>query len=126
TRTVDIGAAEAQPAGLPTAVGTAADVTTAGATSYTVTVTFTDDTAVNVSSIGLSDVTVTNPFGAKYTPSAFKVDVATNGTPRVATYTLTPPGGTWDSTDAGVYTISVNAGEVTDTSGNAVPAGAVG
>jgi len=126
TRTVDIGAVEAQPAGLPTAVAVADNITAAGGTTHTVTVTFADDVAVNVATLGSGDITVTGPAGFNATPTFAKVDVNTNGSPRVATYTFAPPGGTWDAADAGNYSVSVVAGQVTDTAGNAVPAGVVG
>ena len=40
-------------------------------------------------------------------------------------YSFTPPGGTWDVPDTGTYTITLNANEVFDTSGNAVDANSV-
>ncbi|MBK6724986.1 MAG: hypothetical protein IPG58_17485 [Acidobacteria bacterium] len=46
------------------------------------------------------NVTGPNAFGA--TPLFISVDVNTNGTPRVATYSLIPPGGSWDAGDNGL------------------------
>ena len=44
-----------------------------------------------------------------------------NGSPKRATYTVTPLGGSWDATDAGTYTIGLNGSEVLDVLGASVP-----
>src|SRR5262249_35129677 len=56
------------------------------------------------------------------------VDINANGTPRVATYTFTPPGGSWDSGDYGIYTINMAANQVSDTGATPafVAAGTIG
>src|SRR5690606_21172616 len=84
---------------------------------------YTDDLAIDVSTLDDDDVVV-NPGGLRAT--FVGVDAASNGAAREATYRITPPGGSWDAADNDTYTIEVVAGEVTDTSGKAVPAGAVG
>ncbi|HEX8998388.1 MAG TPA: choice-of-anchor Q domain-containing protein, partial [Blastocatellia bacterium] len=109
----------------PTTSLIASNVSTAGGTSYTFTVTYSDNTAINSASLDNSDVTVTGPGGplavtfAGVTPSG-------NGTPRTASYSITPPGGSWDNADGGTYTITMAANQVTDTVGNAVAAGTLG
>ena len=95
----------------------------AGTTSTEVTVTFSDNAAIDVASIDVTDLTITGP-GGPLTVSAVMVDTATDGTPRTATYTIEAPGGTWDETDAGNYTVALAADAVLDTSGNAVDADA--
>lgn len=68
-----------------------------GATSYPFTLTFSDAAGdIVVSSID------TEPTG-------------TDGTPRTATYTVTPPGGSWDASDNGTYTINFLDNEVQST-----------
>jgi len=104
----------------------AADVTTVGATRYTFTVTYADDVAIDVSSLDNSDICVTGPDGYAQSAAFVSVNVSTDGTPRVATYCITPPGGVWDSGDSGTYTIAIEADQVTDTEGAAVPAGTLG
>src|SRR5205823_2330534 len=71
---------------------------------------------------------VSGPGGFTATPTFVSVDVNTNGTPRVATYQFTPPGGAWDPTDNGTYTISLQANEVMNTAATpvAVPTAPVG
>ena len=90
------------------------------------TLTFSDDVGINVNTIDNGDVTVTAPDGTELAVTLVSVDANTNGTPRSATYNINAPGGTWDATDAGSYTVSLSTGEVTDTSGNSATAGVVG
>ena len=109
----------------PTAGLSAGNVTTAGATSYTFTVTYTDNAAVIVASLDNSDVTVTGP-GGPLAVTFTGVTPSGNGTPRTASYSIIPPGGSWDNADGGAYTITMAAGQVTDAVGNAVAAGTLG
>src|SRR5207302_2270982 len=102
------------------------NVTTPGATSYTLTVTYTDASAVNVSTLDNSDIRVTGPNGFNQLATFVSVDNNTNGSPRVATYRITPPGGSWDGADNGTYTVSVEPNQVANTSGFTVPAAAIG
>jgi SdrD B-like domain len=111
---------------LPTAASTPANVTTFGATSYTFTVTFSDNLAVSVASLGNGNVRVTGPGGFNVPASFVSVDVNSDGTPRVATYSITPPGGTWDIADIGTYSVVLQSGQVLDTAGNAVAGGTLG
>ncbi|MCA0940154.1 carbohydrate-binding protein, partial [Salipiger pacificus] len=101
----------------------AADITVAGAATASVVVTFSDDVALDASSIDVSDITVTGPNGP-LTVTGVSLDAAGNGSPRSATYTVAAPGGSWDVTDNGAYTVALQAGQVLDTSGNAVAANA--
>lgn len=110
----------------PIAGPTTTNVTTGGATTYTFTVTYTGDTAINVSTLGTGDVRILGPGGLSITPTFVSVDTNTNGTPRTATYSFTPPGGSWDVSDNGSYLISMNANRVADTLGNFVVLGAKG
>jgi phosphodiesterase/alkaline phosphatase D-like protein len=110
----------------PTASLTLApDVTTSG-NSYDIKVTYSDNVAVDVASITTGDITVDGPNSFSAIPSMVSVNTAGNGTPRVATYRFTPPGGTWTTEDNGTYTISMAANQVKDTSGNWVAAGTLG
>jgi uncharacterized delta-60 repeat protein len=97
-------------------------VNSAGGTSHTVTVTYDDNVAVDVSSIGPTDIEVRGPGNVLLPVTAADVNTPGNGAPRTATYTVTPPGGSWDAADNGDYAITVKAGEVRDTSGNVIAA----
>lgn len=110
----------------PTAeIGAAPDVTTAGGTQYVLSVNWSDNAAVLTSSLSTGDLVVTSGMFSA-TPVLLNVDDPENGTPRVATYRFTPPGGSWDAADNGVYTISVEPFQVSDINGNICPPGAIG
>ncbi|MEG4043864.1 Ig-like domain-containing protein, partial [Microcoleus sp. Pol17C2] len=96
-----------------------ADITTAGATTQTFTVTLNDNTGIDVSSLDSSDILV-SWSGGTIPPTFVSVDTNSNGTPRLATYSLTPPGGSWDDTDNGSYAVNLQASQVKDTFGNQV------
>src|SRR5207249_12275756 len=58
---------------------------------------------------------VSGPNGFSAFPVFQSVDVNTNGAPRTATYRFTPPGGSWDASKEGTYTVSVGSNQVFDT-----------
>jgi len=103
---------------VPTAnLGAISNLTTAGGTSQTLTVTFSDSSGVDVSSLDNSDVVV-NWSGGTIPATFVSVDINSNGTPRTATYSFTPPGGIWDNADNGTYTVNLQASQVKDAVGN--------
>ena len=109
----------------PTALATAANITNGGGTAYAFTVTYSDNGAVNVATIGNGDVNVSGPGGFNAPATFISLNLNSNGTPRTATYQITPPGGSWDNADAGTYTVNINPTQVADTEGNFVPAGSL-
>jgi Domain of unknown function (DUF4347)/Legume lectin domain/Beta xylosidase C-terminal Concanavalin A-like domain len=109
----------------PTAQLAAPNVTT-GSNSYSFNVTYSDATAVKVSSLDSTDVQVTGSGGFSQLATLVSVDAASDGTPRTATYRITPPGGTWDTADNGSYAVALQANQVSDTSGNLATATALG
>ncbi len=115
---------QAQNTSLPTASPNVTNITKAGGTSYTFTVTYAGDTAINVSTLSTGDMKISHR-GADSSefsvdPTFISVDNNTNGTPRTATYTFTPPGGSWDVSDNGGYLLNMGMNQVADTSGNFV------
>lgn len=125
--TTDIGAFEYTVAGIPTVAGTFADVTTTGGSNYILQLTFRDDVFINIANISTGqDVFVTGPNGFNVWATNTAIDINSNGTPRVATYTITAPGGMWDGFDNGVYTVSITKNAVYDNAANPVPAGDIG
>jgi hypothetical protein len=94
-----------------------------GQTSYQFTIQYLDNVAIDVGSLDGNDVTVTGP-GFSQNATFVSVVPSGNGTPRTATYQMTPPGGDWDEADNGIYTIGLNANQVFDTAGNAAAANA--
>ncbi|MCT7958469.1 Calx-beta domain-containing protein [Laspinema palackyanum] len=101
---------------------TVTDVDTSGDTPHSFTVDYTDNVAIAFSSLDSSDIRVTGANGFNQLARLVGVNTSENGTPRTATYQITPPGGTWDSGDNGSYAIAVETSQVLDTTGNAVPA----
>ncbi len=123
----DIGAYERIP-GQPVATpGSVPDVTTdSPATNpYKFSIVYADDTAINVSTLGTGDIVVTGPNSFNQTATFVGVDINTNGSPRIATYQITPPGGSWDFHDNGNYTVTLQANEVKSTSNIAVLPGTI-
>jgi glucose/arabinose dehydrogenase len=110
----------------PTASVNASNLTVGNSNNYTFTVTYSDNTAVNVSSLDSSDIQVTNSNGFSQLASLVSVDTNTNGTPRTATYRINAPGTTWTTANNGSYSIALLANQVRDTAGNFASAGTLG
>lgn len=110
----------------PTAKLSAKALAKAGGTFYQFSVKYTDNLAMDPGSAGDGDVRVTGPNG--YTQNAVLVSatLSRNKKALTAVYRIAAPGGAWDSTDNGVYTVSVRPKQITDTSGNAIAAGGLG
>ncbi|MFL5330834.1 MAG: choice-of-anchor Q domain-containing protein [Gemmataceae bacterium] len=127
----DIGAYEATSlSGTPDATFAPFEVTTSGNGAATITVVYTDDVGVNTGNFDNTDITVTGPNS--FSQSANFVSSIGSGNSVTATYTLTAPSGGWGGNNAsnnqlniGVYTITMNAGQVGDGTNN-VPTGSLG
>jgi hypothetical protein len=104
----------------------APNVTSGGGTTYSFTVSFSDNLAIDSTSIDGSDIRVTGPGGFDQRATLVSVTPAGNGTPRTATYQITAPGGAWDSLDRGTYTVAVEANQIFDSVGNPVGAASLG
>ncbi|MCF6235111.1 MAG: cadherin domain-containing protein [Gammaproteobacteria bacterium] len=90
-----------------------------GNTSYTFTVAYSDvDGNFDSATVDTADVTVSG--GASVSGASW----GGNGSTGIATYTVTPPGGSWDDSDNGTYTIAILANQVTDTNTGFVAANA--
>ncbi len=97
--------------------------------TYDLTVRYYDDKSIDVTTLDVEDIRIIGPSGASFNVSPIGPGVVTNttaGTARTVTYRLTAPGGSWDFGDNGDYRIVVQANQVRDIDGNAVPAGDVG
>ncbi|MGZ8898943.1 MAG: zinc-dependent metalloprotease family protein, partial [Limisphaerales bacterium] len=110
----------------PAAELTVIDITEPGVSTKIFTVRYSDNVAIDVSSIGNNDVRVTGPNGYSRTATLVSVDQNSNGTPRTATYRVDPPGSAWQKTDDGTYSVSMLASSAADTEGAFVPASALG
>ncbi len=104
------------------AIATTSNIITATTTptTYSFTVTYNDNIAIDISSLETGDVQVTGPNGFNQIATLVGVDMANNGTPRTATYQITAPGTTWNTYDNGLYTLILRTGQVQDIAGNAI------
>jgi Ca2+-binding RTX toxin-like protein len=95
-----------------------------GATEQTFAISFSDAGAINPSSLSTGDVRVTGPGG--FSTVAQLVSTSGVGTSRTATYKFAAPGGFFDSADNGQYSVSLQAGQVSDLNGNFATSTTVG
>lgn len=123
---IDIGAVESTSAIPAAAVVPMPLITATGATPNSVQVMYTDGTAIDGSSITFGDIQILDPVGKPLTITGASVDLPGSGTPRVATYTFVPPGGSWDAADSGYYRVNMVGIQVTNTLAQPVPAGTIG
>ncbi len=110
----------------PTATLAAPSLVSAGSPSYSFTVTYTDNTAVAVGTLGSSDLIVTGPGGYSNAVEFISVNIPSDGTPRTATYSIAAPDGLWDAAANGIYSVFLEDEEVTDTFNNPAAAALLG
>lgn len=113
------------PSGIVTPPGAellASDLNQPGLSAYEFQVRYTDNLAIDRATIGNDDVVVTGPNGYSQIASLVSIDLTGNGSPRVATYSITAPAGAWAQSDNGVYMVTALADSVGDTEGAFVPA----
>jgi uncharacterized protein YkwD len=97
-----------------------------GASYHTFTVDYSDNAAIDVSTLSTGDVRVTGPNGFSAIAQLVSVDQNQNGVTRAATYRVNAPTGSFNSMDNGHYTVFLQANQVRDTNGNAIPAATLG
>lgn len=93
---------------------------------HTFTVAYTDNAAIQVATLDHQDLVVTGPNGFSQPATLVAVDTHGDGTPRLATYQMTAPGGTWTSNADGTYYVTLQANQVSDTSHTSATAGTIG
>jgi predicted outer membrane repeat protein len=108
----------------PTAALASVGAITAGASQIPLTISFADDTALDLSTIATGAISVTGPAGTTYTPTL--VSVSGSGTSATATFSLAAPSGTLEYADDGTYTIATNPNAVKDAAGNPVATSTLG
>lgn len=111
----------------PVAELLASNLNIPGQTAITFRVTYSDNAGINVSTLDGSDIRVTGPNGYAQLAVLRSLDAATDGTPRTATYAVTPPaGGTWSRADNGTYTVFLLTNQVGDVENAWAPPGPLG
>jgi hypothetical protein len=84
-------------------------------------VTYTDNTAVRLSSLDATDLLVTGPNGYSNLVEFIGADLPADGSPMTGTYSISAPGDSWEATDNGTYTVTLLEGAVEDTLNNSIP-----
>ena len=92
-----------------------------GATTFQFSVRYDDETAVDASTIDHNDIMVVDPDGFNHAATLVTKTSTSDITTIFATYQMTAPGGAWEGDDEGTYEVTIQSGEVADTSGNEVP-----
>ncbi len=111
----------------PVAELTVSDLTRTGQTNHVLRVTYSDNVAIQVATLGDRNLLVTGPNGFAQHPRLVSVDDPTDGTPRAAVYSVAPPdGSTWSAAHNGAYEVWMAAQQVGDTEGQWVPPGRLG
>lgn len=80
------------------------------------TIVYRDNVGINAASISDDDIRVIGPGGTPLTTRVITND--SDATTRTVTYRVTPPGGGWDNSDNGSYSITLQPNQLNDTSGN--------
>jgi hypothetical protein len=104
----------------PHLILTANPLNTAGAAFYTFTITYIDNRGIDTSTIDSQDVRVTRSNGFDQLATLISVNQSSDGTPRIATYRVNAPSGTWGPADDGTYAITMQSNQVADTAGRFV------
>jgi hypothetical protein len=112
--------------GSPTAVADGPDILVRSTQDQTITVTYQDGVGIDVSDLGTGDIEVIGPNGYSEIATFVSVNNETDGTPRIATYTIPAPGGVWNASANGNYLIQMVANQVSDTDDELIPAGNIG
>jgi subtilisin family serine protease/Tol biopolymer transport system component len=96
-------------------------ITAAGGVSQTVRVRYTDQLALNMSTIGAADIAFVRQWGSDTSPisptSATIVSQSAGNREAVVDYVIPAPGGAWDPLDFGNYDLTVLPGQVQNVGG---------
>ena len=111
----------------PSATLATDDVTRVGGAVHVFTVTYADANGIENGSIDVADLTVTRDSDGLVLPvTGAQSDAGADANSRVATYMAAAPGGLWDISDSGTYTITMNENQVRDNTGTPVAGGVLG
>jgi hypothetical protein len=102
----------------PTAIFKATSITRTSTAPFRFSVTYIDNQLVDRATIGKGDLLVTGPKKYRCIAALVSITPGVSASQVTATYSITAPGKAWDKTAAGVYTITLQARQVADTSGN--------
>ncbi|MGA2497052.1 MAG: Calx-beta domain-containing protein [Tepidisphaeraceae bacterium] len=101
-------------------------VAAASTAPYRFTAVYTDNAAMSLASVATGNISVTGPNGYSQLATLLSKKLSTDGKSVTAVYSIPAPGGSWDPSDDGTYTILVVANQVKDAAGNSLVAGGLG
>jgi hypothetical protein len=107
----------------PVAMAVAPNIVSNGATSSSLTVTYSDAYGIDTSTLNSFEVQVTGPNNYSQYATLSSQAASNNNQSVVATYTLVAPVGGWTAAANGTYTVSMLAGGVADLESNTVAPG---
>jgi hypothetical protein len=84
---------------------------------YDLRMTYTHPSGINLSTVGGDDIHVMLPNGSVQAMTLLRARPQLRGTRVAATYRFAAPGGSWDSTDNGVYTVTLQPNSIASTDG---------
>ncbi|MBC8107571.1 MAG: hypothetical protein H7Z14_13350 [Anaerolineae bacterium] len=122
---IAIGSSDTAAPNVRIAPGTVGPV--AGQSLWQFSVVYHDNLAIEGTTVDGNDIRVSGPGGFNQAASLVSLSAAPSiGSNRVATYQVAAPGGFWDGTDDGSYSIVMQANQVRDAANNFIPAGSIG
>jgi hypothetical protein len=109
---------------VPIASVGAANIVVGNTTTYDFAVTYRDNVGIDAATIDNSDLRITGPGGFNQLATKVSVSPALPASVlRTAVYRITAPGGAWDFTDNGNYSLAMQSSQVKDSSNNSVASG---
>ncbi|KAM3097043.1 PA14 domain-containing protein [Phormidesmis sp. 146-35] len=108
----------------PTATLSATPITE-GSSRYTFSVVYRDEKGVSRSTIDNQDILVNGPKNFSQLAKLVSTTLEP-GRPLIATYSIDAPDGVWKSTDAGTYSLALQANQISDLNSNFTSAGVLG
>lgn len=112
---LDAGAVEVDPT-IPAAQGTFPTITAPTVGAQTITITYTDDVGLSMGTIvgNNNAIRITGPGGFNVLATYVSATPGTGSTVETVTYSFNPPGAGWDDGENGLYTVSVETGQIGD------------
>ena len=93
---------------------------------YTFSIAYTGNVEIDATTIDENDVIVTAPDGTVLPVTSVSTEATIGDGIVTATYSVAAPGGSWQQSDRGSYSVAIAAEQVQDINGNAVAAVALG
>lgn len=110
----------------PVAAITAAPLTQPSASAYLFDVRFWDNVGIEAASIGTNIIRVDGPNGYSQLATRNGAAPLHDALQLTSSFFVTPPNGLWNGTNNGIYTVSMEGGQVRDLSSNVMPAQVIG